>query len=100
MLRKEFEVVHACDGIEAVRLFDEKRPDAVLMDIQMPGMDGLEATRQIRQRNTSVPVIAVTAFAYDQDRQRALDAGCTDYLAKPLTGDKLLQKLRRLLSSE
>ncbi|WP_418426579.1 ATP-binding protein [Alistipes sp.] len=100
MLRKEFEVVHACDGIEAVRLFDEKRPDAVLMDIQMPGMDGLEATRQIRRRNTSVPVIAVTAFAYDQDRQRALDAGCTDYLAKPLTGDKLLQKLRRLLSSE
>ena len=100
MLRKEFEVVHACDGIEAVRLFDEKRPDAVLMDIQMPGMDGLEATRQIRLRNTSVPVIAVTAFAYDQDRQRALDAGCTDYLAKPLTGDKLLQKLRRLLSGE
>ena len=81
-----------------MRLFRELQPDVVLMDIQMPGMDGLEATRQIRQCNTSVPIIAVTAFAYDQDRQRALDAGCTDYLPKPLTGDKLRQKLRHLLS--
>ena len=97
-LKKEYEVVHARDGIEAVRLFRELQPDVVLMDIQMPGMDGLEATRQIRQCNTSVPIIAVTAFAYDQDRQRALDAGCNDYLPKPLTGDKLRQKLRHLLS--
>lgn len=97
MLKKEFEVVRAIDGKQAVRLCRELNPDAVLMDIRMPVMDGLEATREIRRTNPSVPIVAVTAFAYDQDRQRALEAGCNDYLSKPLTGDRLKQLLRSLL---
>ena len=84
-------------GAEAVRLCAQTNPDAVLMDIRMPVMDGLEATRQIRSSGSQVPIIAVTAFAYDRDRQKALDAGCNEYLAKPLTGDKLRQTLRQLL---
>ena len=74
--------------------------DLILMDIQMPVMDGLKATRQIRGNGSQVPIIAVTAYAYDRDRQKALEAGCNEYLAKPLTGDTLRQTLRRLLSGE
>ena len=100
MLKKEYDVIRAKDGEEAVRLCEQANPDAVLMDIQMPVMDGLEATRLIRSSGSRIPIIAVTAFAYDRDRQRALDAGCNEYLAKPLTGDKLKHTLRALLSGE
>lgn len=100
MLKKEYEVIRAGNGEEAVRLCEQVQPDAVLMDIQMPVMDGLKATRQIRGNGSLVPIIAVTAYAYDRDRQKALEAGCNEYLAKPLTGDTLRQTLRRLLSGE
>ncbi len=100
MLKKEYEVIRAGNGEEAVRLCEQVQPDAVLMDIQMPVMDGLKATRQIRGNGSQVPIIAVTAYAYDRDRQKALEAGCNEYLAKPLTGDTLRQTLRRLLSGE
>ena len=100
MLKKEYEVIRASNGEEAVRLCEQLQPDAVLMDIQMPVMDGLKATRQIRGTGSHVPIIAVTAYAYDRDRQKALEAGCNEYLAKPLTGDTLRQTLRRLLSGE
>lgn len=100
MLKKEYEVIRASNGEEAVRLCEQLQPDAVLMDIQMPVMDGLKATRQIRKGGSPVPIIAVTAYAYDRDRQKALEAGCNEYLAKPLTGDTLRQTLRRLLSGE
>ena len=78
----------------------EMKPAAILMDIKMPVMDGLEATRQIRTFDVSVPVIAVTAFAYDRDRQRALAAGADEYLSKPLKGEQLRQMLRGLLSDK
>ena len=100
MLKKEYEVIRAGNGEEAVRLCEQVQPDAVLMDIQMPVMDGLKATRQIRGNGSQVPIIAVTAYAYDRDRQKAIEAGCNEYLAKPLTGDTLRQTLRRLLSGE
>ncbi len=100
MLKKEYEVIRAGNGEEAVRLCGQIHPDAVLMDIQMPVMDGLKATQQIRRSGSRVPVIAVTAYAYDRDRQKALEAGCDEYLAKPLTGDTLRQTLRRLLAGE
>lgn len=100
MLRKEYDVVRACDGAEAVKLCREFKPAAILMDIKMPGMDGLEATRQIRTFDPSVPIIAVTAFAYDRDRQKALEAGANDYLSKPLNGERLRQKLRELILGE
>ena len=100
MLKKEYEVIRADNGEEAVRLCEQVNPDVVLMDIQMPVMDGLKATRLIRESGNRVPIIAVTAYAYDRDRQKALDAGCNEYLAKPLTGDTLRQTLRRLYPDE
>lgn len=95
--KKGYEVLRAHNGAEAVRMCREFAPDVVLMDMKMPVMDGLEATRQIREAGSSVPIIAVTAYAYDSDRAKALDVGCDDYIAKPLTGDVLKKKLRKHL---
>ena len=97
ILKKEYTVLRARDGAEAVHMCREFRPDVVLMDMKMPVMDGLEATRQIRREGIAVPIIAVTAFAYDSDRAKALEAGCNDYIAKPLAGDVLKKKLRQHL---
>ena len=100
MLRREFDIVRASDGEEAVKICRELKPAAILMDVKMPGMDGLEATRRIRAFDPSVPIVAVTAFAYDRDRQKALDAGASEYLSKPLNGERLRQTLRELRSEE
>ncbi len=86
MFRKEFDIVRAVNGEEAVRICREMKPAAILMDIKMPVMDGLEATRRIRAFDPVVPIVAVTAFAYDRDRQKALAAGANEYVAKPLSG--------------
>lgn len=75
ILKKGYEVLRAHNGAEAVRMCREFAPDVVLMDMKMPVMDGLEATRQIREAGSSVPIIAVTAYAYDSDRAKALDVG-------------------------
>lgn len=97
LLRRDYEIIRACDGEEAVRLCAERRPDAVLMDVRMPVMDGLEATRRIRRTDGQVPIVAVTAFAYEQDRQRALEAGCSDYPSKPVSATRLRELLRTLV---
>ena len=91
------QALNAADGI---RMAGESKPDLIFLDIKMPGMDGLEATRRIRAFDPSVPIVAVTAFAYDRDRQKALDAGASEYLSNPLNGERLRQTLRELLSEE
>ncbi len=91
--------VAAADGAEAVRLFAEDAFDLVLMDIQMPVMDGISATREIqslqRDRNKKAPVIAVTASAMAGDRERFLSQGLDDYIAKPVTMKCLIEVIRR-----
>ena len=85
MFRKEFDIVRAVNGEEAVRICREMNPAAILMDIKMPVMDGFEATRQIRRFDPAVPIVAVTAFAYDRARQKALAAERGAY--SPRIGD-------------
>ncbi len=81
-------------GRRAVDKFsNETDIDLILMDLKMPVMDGFEATRLIRKMNTSIPIIAITAFAMSGDERRAIEAGCNDYLAKPVTMKVLLNKL-------
>lgn len=86
-------MIRAHDGQEAIDLFPKVRPDLVFMDIKMPVVDGYEATRAIRKISKEVPILAITAFAFESDREKALEAGCTDYLTKPISRDLLNQKL-------
>lgn len=97
LLRKEYEVLRAYNGREAVDMCREQQPDLILMDMKMPVMDGLEATREIRRFNPGIVIIALTANAYDSDREKAFEAGCNDYMAKPIMAPKLREMLKSYL---
>ena len=84
-------------AVEKVQSSPEKYYDAILMDIKMPNMNGLEATREIRKLNTCIPIIVVSAFAFDSDKQEARQAGCTDYLVKPIDSRLLKETLKKYL---
>lgn len=97
----DFQVFLARNGIEAVQMAKQNQPDLILMDIQMPDMDGLEATRQIRAdgQTSSIPIIALTALAMPGDLERCLEAGANDYMAKPVKLKQLLEKIAQQLPS-
>ena len=97
ILGKDHRLIRAHDGMEAVTMFDEVKPDLILMDIKMPNLDGLEATKIIRELSTTVPIIAQSAFAYEQDRKAAKEAGCNDFIAKPIADDKLKAMIHKWL---
>jgi CheY-like chemotaxis protein len=88
----------AQDGQQAVDAVGKDTYDIILMDIQMPTMNGLDATKIIRQKGFPTPIIAVTANALKEDRKRCLDAGCDDYLSKPVDKDALEEIIFRYLS--
>ena len=98
--RRGYVVVHATNGQEAVDMAACERPDLILMDVSLPVMDGLEATRRIRARpeTRTTPIIALTAHAMSGDRDRALQAGCDDYHAKPVELPHLLAQMEALLA--
>lgn len=91
VLKKYYEPVRACNGKEAVDMALSGDFALVLMDLKMPVMDGLEATRQIKAAKTDLPIIALTANAFDSDRQQAFDAGCDNFMSKPVSAEKCLK---------
>jgi two-component system cell cycle response regulator DivK len=98
LLRKAgYQVEHAGDGGQALQIAAQMRPDLILMDMTLPVLDGWEATRELRSRGETIPVIAITAHTLDADRERALAAGCDDYEPKPVELPRLLQKIETLL---
>jgi CheY-like chemotaxis protein len=99
ILRKDYEVSRALTGVEAVRMYTELKPDLILMDIKMPEMDGLEATRRIREMDVDIPIVALTANAYDSDREKSLAAGCNAYMAKPVMANRLRELLAAFLGA-
>jgi two-component system cell cycle response regulator DivK len=94
-----FEMIEAHTGEDGVRLAGAERPDLVLMDIQLPGLDGYEATRRIKANPAlrAIPIIVVTSYALSGDEGKARAAGCDDYVAKPFSPRALLAKVRELL---
>lgn len=97
ILEGEYHLLHAWDGCEAVELFREHHPQVIIMDINMPNMDGYEATREIRKLSENVPIIAVTAYAFASDKKRILENGFNSYVSKPVNADKLIQELKSML---
>ena len=94
ILKNKCQLLHAPNGLEAVEIVRTQPVDLVLMDMKMPVMDGRTATSEIRKFNAEIPIIALTAHAFDADRVAALKAGCDDYLVKPINGAKLMQTLK------
>lgn len=99
ILEKDYRLIHAWDGAEAVKLFDQFRPALVIMDINMPVMNGYEATNEIRKLSADVPILAVTAYAYASDQSRIMQSGFTSYVSKPVNSEKLTHELRSLISN-
>lgn len=96
--RTKAKILWAKDGQEAIDIFKANKIDLVLMDLQLPVMDGYTATREIKKINKEVPVIAQTAHVMSGDREKCLEAGCDDYLAKPIRLQILIDTLSKYLN--
>lgn len=90
-------VFWAKNGIEAVEICDENQIDLIFMDLQMPEMNGYEATEILKKKFPTLPIVAQTAFAMSDDREKALDSGCDDYLAKPIKSKDLLSVVEKFI---
>ena len=93
ILKYDYHLIHAWDGMEAVEMFRKHNPQIVLIDINMPVMDGYEATREIRKYSAKIPIIAVTAFAYASDEQKVMESGFDGYMPKPINAKLLKAQL-------
>ena len=102
LIRRGHDVTMAFDGPAGIAAATNDRPDLILMDISLPGMDGWEATKVLRSQaeTASVPIIALTAHAMETDRQRSLEVGCNDFDTKPVDLARLLIKIDALLATE
>jgi two-component system cell cycle response regulator DivK len=95
-----YNIIQTKDGMEALRLAREHRPDLILMDIQLPEVSGLEVTKWIKEDDNlkSIPVVAVTAFAMKGDEEKIREGGCEAYIAKPISVTSFLQTVAHFLS--
>ena len=98
--RYGLEVVIVDDGKGAVEKARQESFDLILMDIQMPGLNGLEATRKLREEGITTPVVALTAYAMPDDRDKCMAAGCDDYISKPIDRDELRRVLSKYVAAE
>ncbi len=94
-----YEVIEAREGLKGVELAIKEKPDLIIMDIQLPDIDGLEATRLIRasEADTKIPIVALTSYAMTGDREKALAAGCSGYIEKPINPDTFMAELEKYL---
>lgn len=96
--KENHDLIRAEDGVAALEIFEKEQDsiDLVLMDIKIPKIDGLEVTRRMKAKYPSIYIIAQTAHAMSGDKERALEAGCDDYLSKPLSKEEVVDKINRL----
>ncbi len=97
--KNEYEIIEAKEGIAGVELAIKEKPDLILMDLQLPDIDGLEATKRIRASgaNGEIPIIALTSFAMPGDKEKALADGCTAYIEKPINPDTFISEIQKYL---
>ncbi len=97
--RVGYEVIHAQSGEEGIEIAKKEKPFFIIMDINLPGIDGLEATKQIRNKEEikGIPIIAITSFAMAGDRERILSAGCNGYLEKPIDPLTVVESIHKFL---
>ncbi len=102
LLEDDYMILTAADGKAGVELAERERPDLILMDLSLPGVDGWEATRRIKANEAlrNIPIIALTAHAMRGDAEKARACGCNDYLSKPIDEDLLFEKLRQFLVND
>ena len=95
LLEEDYDILTAADGAAGIELAERERPDLILMDLSLPGIDGWEATRRIKAHEElrHIPIIALTAHAMTGDEEKARESGCDDYLSKPIDEDLLFEKL-------
>lgn len=98
ILKKEYRLIHAWNGLEAIELFKEHNPDLVIMDIKMPGLDGYGATEAIRKISQTAIIIAATAYAFAEDEQRVQERGFNGYISKPISSGGLKAKIAEALA--
>jgi len=94
-----YEVIEAREGAVGVELAIKEKPDLIIMDLQLPDIDGLEATKRVRasEADSDIPIIALTSFAMAGDREKALAAGCTGYIEKPINPDTFIAEIEKFL---
>jgi len=99
--KNRYEVIEARDGASGVALAVKEKPDLVLMDIQLPGINGLEATKRIRasEAGRDVPIVALTSYVMAGDREKALAAGCTGYIEKPIDPETFMEKIEKYIEA-
>ena len=99
LAKNGYRVIEAESGPQAIALAESERPDLIIMDLMMPGMDGLDATRRIRERAAlrETPIVVVSAYGADEYRAKALAAGCTEYVPTPFEPSKLEVLIKNLL---
>ena len=98
LLEDEYNLIIARDGMAGIQEANSKKPDLILMDITLPVMDGYEATRKIRETLKTTPIIGLSAHAMDGHEKKAIEAGCNDYLTKPVDENLLFTMLAKYLS--
>jgi two-component system, cell cycle response regulator DivK len=97
LLEDDYSLLVAKNGEQGVSMAQQENPDLILMDVSLPIMDGYEATRRIRATMPSTPIIGLSAHAMSGDEEKAKEAGCNDYLTKPVNADLLIKKLKEYL---
>lgn len=98
LLKNDYQLLHAHNGIEAIELFRENQPSLILMDIKMPKLDGYQATAQIRKESVTIPIIAITAYAFAEDEEKILNSGFDAYIVKPVKTEQLKQVIKAFLN--
>lgn len=100
--KHHFQVLQANNGIEGIEIASQQQPDLILLDIQLPVMDGYTVARELRKNPLSagIPIVAITSYAMPGDREQALQAGCTGYIEKPINPETFINEVKQYLRAD